>query len=102
MSFCANNYRSYGIKEVFPHYGFPLRFVADRGPQWNSEFFKSLCSYLGIQLSLTMAYWPQANGLTERTNEVVEAALRHYVAADMSDWDDSLPLVEFALLFELS
>jgi hypothetical protein len=33
----------------------------------------------------------------ERTNEVVEAALRHYISADMHDWHELLPLVEFAL-----
>ena len=27
----------------------------------------------------------------------MEAALRHYVAADLTDWDDQLPWVEFAL-----
>jgi hypothetical protein len=43
------------------------------------------------------SFHPQTNGLTERTNEVVEAALRHYFSADTNDWDEMLPLVEFAL-----
>ncbi|MEO1301476.1 MAG: hypothetical protein AAFU83_04560 [Bacteroidota bacterium] len=46
---------------------------------------------------MSTAYHPQTNGLVERTNEVIEAALRHYVSADHSDWDDQLPWVEFAL-----
>jgi hypothetical protein len=36
-------------------------------------------------------------GLVERTNEVVEAALHHYISAGMSDWDDMLPRIEFAM-----
>jgi len=85
------------MKEVFPHYGFPVQIVADRGTQWNSEFFRALCKRAGVSLTLSTAFHPQTNGLTERTNEVVEAALRHYVSADMSDWDEMLPLIEFAL-----
>ena len=50
-----------------------------------------------MQLSLSTAFQPQTNGLTECTNEVVSAALRHYVTADLNDWDALLPLVEFAL-----
>ena len=33
----------------------------------------------------------------ERNNEVVGAALRHYVAADHKDWNEYLPYVEFAI-----
>ncbi len=85
------------VIHVFPHYGFPLRFVSDRDPRWNSEFFKALCAAAGVELRTSTAYHPQTNGLVERTNEVVGTALRHYVAADMTDWDDYLPMVEFAL-----
>ena len=85
------------FKEVFAHYGFPAKIVSDRGTQWNNDFFKALCAEAGIKLRLSTAYHPQTNGLVERTNAVIEATLRHYVAADQSDWDLQLPWVEFAL-----
>jgi RNase H-like domain found in reverse transcriptase/Reverse transcriptase (RNA-dependent DNA polymerase)/Integrase zinc binding domain/gag-polyprotein putative aspartyl protease len=85
------------FKEVFPHYGMPTKIVSDRGPQWNSEFFRALCDKADIRLSLSTAYHPQTNGLVERTNEVVETALRHYVAPDQKDWNKTLPFIEFAL-----
>ena len=85
------------VREVFPHYGFPLRIVSDRGHQWNSEFFKSICERAGITLCLSTAYHPQTNGLVERTNEPVAAALRSFVAPNLKDWPDSLSFVEFAL-----
>ena len=85
------------MKEVFVHYGMPQNIVSDRGSQWNSEFFKALCNQAGVLLKLSTAYHPKTNGLVERTNEVVETALRHYVSANQDDWDDYLPLVEFAL-----
>ena len=85
------------FEEVFPHYGFPTKIVSDRGSQWNSEFFRMLCDKADIRLSLSTAYHPQTNGLVERNNEVVETALRHYVAPDQTDWHKKLPFIEFAL-----
>ena len=85
------------FQHVFPHYGMPERIISDRGRQWNSQFFKELCDYADIRLHLSTAYHPQTNGLVERMNEVVETALRHFVAADHRDWNDKLPFVEFAL-----
>ena len=85
------------FREVFPHYGFPAQIVSDRGKQWNAAFFKALCQKAGILLLLSTAYHAQTNGLVERYNEVVSAALRHYVNVDLTDWDDYLPFIEFAL-----
>ena len=85
------------LKEIFPHYGMPLNIVSDRGSQWNSEFFKAICDKLGVRLNLSTAYHPQTNGLVERMNETVSAALRHFVSADHKDWDESVPMIEFAL-----
>ena len=96
-SLSAPGFAKLFFRNVFPHYGFPLQLVADRGPQWNSEFWKELCRLAGVDLTLSTAFHPQTNGLTERTNEVIEACLRHFVSTDMKDWDDYLPLVEYAL-----
>ncbi len=93
----AEGFAKLFMHNVFVHYGFPERVVSDRGTQWNNDFFRALCTRANIALHLSTAYHPQTNGLVERTNEVVEAALRHYVSADMKDWDEHLPLIEFAL-----
>ena len=85
------------FREIFPHYGMPQKIVSDRGSQWNSTFFQEICRLAGVQLSLSTSHHPQTNGLVERTNEVVETALRHYVSASYDDWSDYLPLIEFAL-----
>jgi transposase InsO family protein len=84
------------LKEVFPHYGSPLHIVSDRGTQWNSKLFRALRTVASVQPYFSTAYHPQTNGLVERTNETVGAALRSYVGPDMRDWPDSLSFVEFA------
>ena len=85
------------MREVFPHYGLPSYIVSDRGGQWNSGFFRALCERAGITLALSSAHHPQTNGLVERMNEVISAALRHYVNSQAQDWDEWLPFVEFAM-----
>ena len=85
------------IREVFVHYGMPAGIVSDRGKQWRSSFFQELCALCGIFLALSTSHHPQTNGLVERYNEVIEAALRNYVSADHRDWHLYLPFVEFAL-----
>ena len=85
------------FREIFPHYGMPQQIVSDRGTQWCNDFFKALCEHAKISLNLSTSYHPQTNGLVERTNEVIGAALRHYVDADHRNWDEQLPFIEFAL-----
>jgi putative transposase len=83
--------------EVFAHYGMPSQIISDRGNQWNNEFFKDLCDYADIRLTMSTSHHPQTNGLVERSNEVIETAVRHYVNSDHSDWNLKLPFIEFAL-----
>ena len=93
----ASGFAQIYFEQVFVHYGMPSRIVSDRGTTWNNEFFRELCGYAGIQLSLSTPYHPQTNGLVERTNEVIGTAIRHFVAADHTTWARQLPFIEFAL-----
>ena len=51
---------------------------------------------MGTRLAFSSAYHPQTDGQTERTNRTLEEMLRNYVGALQDDWDDYLPLVQFA------
>jgi hypothetical protein len=50
---------------------------------------------LGITLSATTAYHPQADGQTERVNQELEQYLWVFVNECQDDWDELLPLAEF-------
>lgn len=51
----------------------------------------------GTNLKMSTAFHPQTDGQTERVNRMVEEYLRHFVSAEQDDWDELLPLAEFAL-----
>ena len=68
-------------------FGCPLIIIFDRGPQFTSTLWQSLCSFLGSKLSHTCAYHPSANGMCERFNKQVKTFLR---AFPDSDWVTNL------------
>jgi transposase InsO family protein len=59
------------------------------------EFTRELYRLLGITLSTTTAYHPQADGQMERVNQELEQYLQVFVNERQDDWHELLPMVEF-------
>jgi hypothetical protein len=72
-------------------FGVPDTITSDRGPQFTSSVWASLCSLLNISHTQTTAYHPQSNGLVERFHRRLKDALRARAAG--SDWFVHLPWV---------
>ena len=83
------------LQNVWKLHGLPRSIVSDRGPQFVAEFTRELYRLLGITLSATTAYHPQADGQTERVNQELEQYLRIFVNERQDDWDELLPMAEF-------
>jgi transposase InsO family protein len=84
------------LKEVWKHHGLPKEVLSDRGPQFIAEFTRELYRLLGIKLATSTAYHPQTDGQTERVNQEMEQFLRTFVNERQDNWDDILPMAEFA------
>jgi len=82
--------------QVWKHEGLPSEIVTGMDPKFSGEFWESLCKALGIKLRMSMAYHPQRDGQTERTNQVLEGYLRNLSNYDQNDWYQLLPLAEYA------
>ena len=57
----------------------------DRDVQFLSSFWEALCVALSVERSLTSRFYPQANGLAERTNHTVMQGLRT-LTLGLTDW----------------
>ena len=57
----------------------PESVISDRGPQFAAGLMRELNKMLGIETKLSMAYHPETDGQTERTNQELEQYLRMYV-----------------------
>lgn len=82
---------------VYNRFGLPERIVSDRDPRFTSAFWKELFSLCNTKLSMSTTAHPESDGQTERVNQTVEIALRHFVEATLADWDLHLASIEFAL-----
>jgi hypothetical protein len=51
---------------------------------------------MDTKLNFSMAYHPQTDGQTERTNQVLKDMLRACALQHGSSWDKSLPYAEFS------
>ena len=78
------------------HYGLPDSIVSDRGSLFTSKFPSSLCYFLGIKRRLSIAFYSQTNGQTERQNSTIEVYLQAFVNFEQNDWAKLVPMAEFA------
>jgi transposase InsO family protein len=72
-------------------FGVPAYITSDRGAQFTSSLWTSLCSLLSITHLQTTAYHPQSNGLVERFHRRLKDSLRARLAG--ADWLAHLPWV---------
>ncbi|KAI2645046.1 Transposon Tf2-9 polyprotein [Labeo rohita] len=81
---------------VFRFYGLPEDIVSDRGPQFTSRLWASFFHLLGVNVSLTSGYHPEANGQVERLNQELTRFLRSYCQDRQGDWSRFLLWAEYA------
>ncbi|KAK3514314.1 hypothetical protein QTP70_013800 [Hemibagrus guttatus] len=81
---------------VFQNFGLPEDIVSDRGSQFTSRVWGSLCARLGIDVSLSSGYHPQSNGQAERLNQEIGRFLRSYCSREQQRWSEFLPWDEYA------
>ncbi len=99
---CTDEVNAEGLAEIFLHnvfklHGLPRELVSDRDTRFTSKFWQALVHRLGITQAMSSAFHPQTDGNTERVNRVLEDMLRHFIDPSQSNWEQLLPLVEFAI-----
>ncbi|WVZ51972.1 hypothetical protein U9M48_003069 [Paspalum notatum var. saurae] len=71
------------ISRIICLHGVHKRIISDRGSQFTSHFWD-------------IAYHPQTDGQTERTNQILEDMLRACAIQYGTSWDKSLPYAKFS------
>jgi len=85
------------VERLVADHGLPKQIVCDRDPKFKAELFRCFAERFGINLNMSTAYHPQTDGQSERTNRTLEDMLRHYVGDKSNDWDEHLPMAQFAV-----
>lgn len=90
---CAKLY----LNNVFRFHGMSRQFISDKDKLFTSKFWQEFFTALGTKVTLGTAYHSSTSHLVERLNRVVQESMRHYVDRGGGDWDEIVPMVEFAL-----
>ena len=96
VNFSMDCLASLYVKEIVRMHGVPDSIVSDRDSRFTSRFWHSLQKALGTKLSFSTAFHPQTDDQSERVIQVLEDLLRACTLDLKGNWDDHLPLVEFA------
>ena len=81
----------------FARFGPPKRMHSDQGANLNAKVVTKLFDMWGVEKSTTVAYYPQGNGIVERTNRTLqEIVAKKLVGMDPATWDTLLPAATFA------
>jgi hypothetical protein len=84
------------MQEIVRLHGVPVSIVSDRDSRFVSRFWGSLQEAMGTKLRFSTAFHPQTDGQSERTIQTLEDMLRACVMEFRGNWDEHLPLIEFA------
>ena len=80
---------------IWKLHGLSESVISDRGPQFAAGLTKELNKMLGIETKLSIAYHPETDRQTERTNQELEQYLRMYVNHRQNNWSEWLATTEF-------
>ena len=92
----ARQFATLFLKEIIRLHGIPRDIITNRGSLFTSDLWKEITEKLGIERRLRTVFHPQTDGQTERTNGILEQYLRAYVNYQQDNWNELLPMAEFA------
>ena len=83
-------------KNVILTFSCPVAIHHDMGREFDSEFFKNLCSLYGIKQTFTSGYHPHSSGKAERAVKTIVESVRNYVNEKGNNWSNYLKAAEYA------
>ena len=75
-------------RNVYRQQGLPRVIISDRDTKFTGQFWQALCRLVGVEHRMSTSYHPQSDGQSEKSNQNVEIALRHYVDWYQEAWAD--------------
>jgi transposase InsO family protein len=73
-------------------FGCPKSLTSDEGSHFISNKITTLTTQIIIQHHKISPYHPQANGIVEAFNKILEIGMTKVCCANKEDWDDIVPI----------
>ena len=91
-TYSPKDYAKSHLQEVVILHEVSVSIISDKGAQIWKSFQKSL----GSKVNLSSDFHPQTDGQAKRIIQTLEYMLRDFVIGFKINWDDHIPLIEFA------
>jgi hypothetical protein len=85
------------VDRYYPIHGIPKRVISDRDSRFTGRFWTQVFKRLGTILRPTTSHHPQGDGQSEIDNQTVIRVLRGLANYALDNWDELLPIAEFAI-----
>ena len=80
------------FERVIGYFGCRRKILSDRGTEFTGRIWTDLMDLLGVHQVLTSPYYPQGNGIVERSHQTIHNLLRAHLSNQGDDnWVDLLP-----------
>ncbi|MCO5567636.1 hypothetical protein L7F22_021330 [Adiantum nelumboides] len=86
----ATDVSKFVLDYICSRFGTPLEILSDRGSGFRADLLDALLENLSIKHVHSTPYYPQCNGLVEKTNGVLCKIITKHVRDRLQDWDKHL------------
>lgn len=84
------------LQTILLRHGAPQYIISDRGTPFVSKLLQEVLRLASTIHTVTTAYHPQTNGLTERLNHTLSDMISMYVTDNQTTWDAVVPYITYA------
>jgi len=77
-------------------HGIPQEVVSDCDVHFTADYWREVVRILQTKLLMSMAFHPETYGLSQNLNKTVVRYLGGWATHDQANWDNYLPLAEYA------
>jgi hypothetical protein len=71
---------------MVPHYSIPCKVISDQDVCFTSKMTTELCRLLDIYQNISLAYHPQTDGASKRTNQTLKQYLQIFCGTQQNNW----------------
>ena len=84
------------LLEFICRHGIPETILTDQGTNYQHEIMNEIWELLDVHKVRNSPLHPSCDGLSERFNRTLRSMMCHYVNEQQDNWDQSLPMLQFA------